>query len=86
MAKQSDRPGKDVQHMRFMKDENGNVMVSLKTLLKRWKEYFEKLMNEKNDREPRTKEAENSLKQLVFASVEKEVKNALRRMKKGWVR
>ena len=28
LARQRDRAGKDVQHVRFMKDENGNVMVS----------------------------------------------------------
>ena len=27
-------------------------------VLKRWKEYFEKLMNEENNRDPRTEEAE----------------------------
>ena len=42
--------GKDVQHMRVMKDENDNVMISLEAVLKRWKEYFEKMMNEENDR------------------------------------
>ena len=34
-ASQRDRAGKDVQHMRVMKDENGNVMVSSETVLKR---------------------------------------------------
>ena len=42
LARQRDRAGKDVQHMRVIKDENGNVMVNSKTVLKRWKEYFEK--------------------------------------------
>ena len=32
LARQRDRAGKDVLHMRVIKDENGNVM------LKRWKE------------------------------------------------
>ena len=40
------RAGKDVQHMRVIKDENGNVMVNSEAVLKRWKKYFEKLMNE----------------------------------------
>ena len=39
--------------MRVIKDENGNVMVNSEAVLKRWKEYFEKLMNEENDRDPR---------------------------------
>ena len=36
--------------MRVMKDGNDNVVVSLKVVLKRWKGYFEKLMNKENDR------------------------------------
>ena len=45
LARQRDRAGKDVQHVRVIKDENGNVMVNSEALLKKWKEYFEKLMN-----------------------------------------
>ena len=58
LAGQRDRAGKDVQHVRVIKDENGNVMANLEAVLKRWKEYFEKLMNEENNRDPRTEEAE----------------------------
>ena len=58
LTRQRDRVGKDVQHVRVIKDENGNVMVNLEAVLKRWKEYFEKLMNEENNRDPRTDEAE----------------------------
>ena len=80
LAGQRDRAGKDVQYMRVTKDENGNVMVNLEALLKRWKEYFEKLMNEKNNREPRTEEAEVVNEEVNCISRE-EVKNALRRKK-----
>ena len=55
LARQRNRAGKDVQHVRVIKDENGNVMVNSKAVLKRWKEYFEKLMNEENNRDPRTR-------------------------------
>ena len=58
LARQRNRAGKDVQHVRVIKDENGNVMVNSEAVLKRWKKYFEKLMNEENNREPRTEEAE----------------------------
>ena len=51
LAKQKDRAGKDVQHVRVIKDENSNVMVNSEAVLKRWKEYFEKLMNEENNRD-----------------------------------
>ena len=82
LARQRDRAGNDVQHVRVIKDENGNVMVNSETVLKRWKEYFEKLMNEENNREPRTGEAEVVNEEVNCVSRE-EVKNALRRMKKG---
>ena len=48
LARQRDRAGKDVQHVRIIKDENGNVMVNSEAVLKKWKEYFEKLMNKEN--------------------------------------
>ena len=81
LARQRDREGKDVQHVRIIKDKNGNVMVNSEAVLKRWKEYFEKLMNEENDREPRTKEPEVVNEEVNYVS--REVKNALRRIKKG---
>ena len=68
--------------MRVLKDEKGNVMVSSEAVLKRWKEYFEKLMKENNDREPRTEEAEVVNEEVNCVNGE-EVKNAMRRMKKG---
>ena len=52
LARQRDRAGKDVQHVRVIKDENGNVMINPEAVLKRWKEYFEKLMNEENKQRP----------------------------------
>ena len=82
LARQIDRAGKDIQHVRVIKDENGNVMVNSEVVLKRWKEYFEKLMNEENNREPRTEEPEVVNEEVICVGRE-EVKNALRRMKKG---
>ena len=57
-------------------------MVNSEAVLKTWKEYFEKLTNEENNREPRTEEAEVVNEEVNRVSRE-EVKNALRRMKKG---
>ena len=34
LARQRDRAGKDVQHVRIIKDENGNVMVNLEAVLR----------------------------------------------------
>ena len=55
LARQRDRAGKDTAREGYK--ENGNVMVSSEAVLKRWKEYFEKLMNKENDRDSRTEEA-----------------------------
>ena len=82
LARQRDRAGKDVQHVRVIKDEKGNVMVNSEAVLKKWKEYFKKLMNEENNRESRTEEAEVVNEEVNWVGRE-EVKNALRRMKKG---
>ena len=38
LARQRDRTGKDVQHVRATKDENGNVVVNSEAVVKRWKE------------------------------------------------
>ena len=77
LGRQRNRAGKDVQHVRVIKDENGNVMVNSELV-----EYFEKLMNEENNRDPRTGETEVVNEEVNCVSRE-EVKNALRRMKKG---
>ena len=55
-------------------------MVGLEAVLKRWKEYFEKLMNKENDRQPRTEEAEVVNEEVNCVSRE-EVKNALKKTK-----
>ena len=65
-----------------MKNEYSIVMESSEAVIKRWKEYFEKLMNEENDQEPRTEEAEVVAEEVNYVSREEE-KNALRRMRKS---
>ena len=37
LARQRDRAGKDVQHVRVIKDENANVMINSEAVLKRWR-------------------------------------------------
>ncbi|KAK3569964.1 hypothetical protein QTP86_007799 [Hemibagrus guttatus] len=53
LARQRDRDGKDVQHVRVIKDRDGRVLTSEESVQRRWKEYFEELMNEENEREKR---------------------------------
>ena len=56
-------------------------MVNSEAVLKKWKEYFEKLMNEENNRDPGTEEAELVNEEVNCVSRDK-VMNALRRIKK----
>ncbi|KAK3569551.1 hypothetical protein QTP86_034820 [Hemibagrus guttatus] len=82
LARQSDRDGKDVQQVRVIKDRDGRVLTSEECVQRRWKEYFEELMNEENEREKRV-EGENSVEQKVDKIRKDEVRKALKRMKSG---
>ncbi|KAK3530206.1 hypothetical protein QTP86_018062 [Hemibagrus guttatus] len=61
LARQRDRDGKDVQQVRVIKDRDGRVLTSEESVQRRWKEYFEELMNEENEREKRV-EGVNSVR------------------------
>ncbi|KAK3514203.1 hypothetical protein QTP70_009458 [Hemibagrus guttatus] len=82
LARQRDRDGKDVQQVRVIKDRDGRVLTSEESVQRRWKEYFEELMNEENEREKRV-EGVNSVEQKVDKIRKDEVRNALKRMKSG---
>ncbi|KAK3567064.1 hypothetical protein QTP86_009258 [Hemibagrus guttatus] len=82
LARQRDRDGKDVQQVRVIKDRDGRVLTSEESVQWRWKEYFEELMNEENEREKRV-EGVNSVEQKVDKIRKDEVRKALKRMKSG---
>ncbi|KAK3545312.1 hypothetical protein QTP70_003656 [Hemibagrus guttatus] len=82
LARQRDRHGKDVQQVRVFKDRDGRVLTSEESVQRRWKEYFEELMNEENEREKRV-EGVNSVEQKVDKIRKDEVRKALKRMKSG---
>ncbi|KAK3547746.1 hypothetical protein QTP86_028818, partial [Hemibagrus guttatus] len=82
LARQRDRDGKDVQQVRVIKDRDGRVLTSEESVQRRWKEYFEELMNEENEREKRVEEV-NSVEQKVDKIRKDEVRKALKRMKSG---
>ncbi|KAK3556613.1 hypothetical protein QTP70_010810 [Hemibagrus guttatus] len=82
LARQRDRHGKDVQQVRVIKDRDGRVLTSEESIQRRWKEYFEELMNEENEREKRV-EGVNSVEQKVDKIRKDEVRKALKRMKSG---
>ncbi|KAK3556364.1 hypothetical protein QTP70_007079 [Hemibagrus guttatus] len=82
LGRQRDRDGKDVQQVRVIKDRDGRVLTSEESVQRRWKEYFEELMNEENEREKRV-EGVNSVEQKVDKIRKDEVRKALKRMKSG---
>ncbi|KAK3510781.1 hypothetical protein QTP70_022488 [Hemibagrus guttatus] len=82
LARQRDRDGKDVQQVRVIKDGDGRVLTSEESVQRRWKEYFEELMNEENEREKRVEEV-NSVEQKVDKIRKDEVRKASKRMKSG---
>ncbi|KAK3547940.1 hypothetical protein QTP70_001327 [Hemibagrus guttatus] len=82
LARQRDQDGKDVQQVRVIKDRDGRVLTSEESVERRWKEYFEELMNEENEREKRV-EGLNSVEQKVDKIRKDEVRKALKRMKSG---
>ncbi|KAK3529612.1 hypothetical protein QTP70_032034, partial [Hemibagrus guttatus] len=82
LARQRDRDGKYVQQVRVIKDRDGRVLSSEESVQRRWKEYFEELMNEENEREKRV-EGVNSVEQKVDEIRKDEVRKALKRMKSG---
>ncbi|KAK3556927.1 hypothetical protein QTP70_022433, partial [Hemibagrus guttatus] len=82
LARQRDRDGKDVQQVRVIKGRDGRVLTSEESVQRRWKEYFEELMNEENEREKRV-EGVNSVEQKVDKIRKDEVRKALKRMKSG---
>ncbi|KAK3569684.1 hypothetical protein QTP86_002614 [Hemibagrus guttatus] len=58
------------------------VLTSEESVQRRWKEYFEELMNEENEREKRV-EGVNSVEQKVDKIRKDEVRKALKRMNSG---
>ncbi|KAK3549323.1 hypothetical protein QTP70_034546 [Hemibagrus guttatus] len=80
LARQRDRDEKDVQQVRVIKDRDGRVLTSEESVQRIWKEYFEELMNEENEREKRV-EGVNSVEQKVDKIRKDEVRKALKRMR-----
>lgn len=49
----------------MINDRNGNVLTNEGSVLQRWKEYFEELMNNENERERKTEEQSISLEEVL---------------------
>ncbi|XP_066958119.1 uncharacterized protein [Macrobrachium rosenbergii] len=81
VAKRRDRATKDLTHIKQIKDRNGRVLSREECVRARWKEHFEKLLNEENPR--RIKEEGNPRVRAVPDITREEVKRALDKMKNG---
>ena len=68
--------------MRVIKDVDGNVLINEECVRRRWKGYFEELMNVENDREVRLETAEMINQEVEEISMQ-EVRIAMKKMKKG---
>ncbi|MCJ8738183.1 hypothetical protein PDJAM_G00032490 [Pangasius djambal] len=82
LARQRDRDGKHVQQIKVIKDRDGRVLTSEESVKRTWKEYFEELMNEENEREKRVVGV-TSVEQKVDKIRKDEARKALKRMKSG---
>ena len=71
-----------MQKIRVIKDADGKPLISEGDILRRWQEYFEKLMNEDNDHEKRTDLASGTKREVPRVNME-EVRNAMKKMKNG---
>ncbi|KAK4294257.1 hypothetical protein Pmani_033112 [Petrolisthes manimaculis] len=76
LARQRDRAGRDVQHVKMIKDVDGNILTSEESVLRRWKEYFEQLMNIENVRERRLEEWNEEVQEISRDEVRKAMKKA----------
>ena len=50
LAKMRNKSTKDITHIRQIKDRDGKVLRKERDIIKRWKDYFEDLLNEENER------------------------------------
>ena len=79
LAKQRNKSTKDITHIKQIKDEDGRVLREENEILKRWKDYFEKLLNEENPRSSRGEGEPNN--EEVSEITRREVEMAMGKMK-----
>ena len=81
LAKMRNKSTKDMTHIRQIKDKDGNVLRKERDIIERWKEYFESLLNEENERFLRGDGHANY--EPVTEITRAEVRVALGKMKNG---
>ena len=82
IAKQRNRQSKDVQQVRVIKSNTGEILMEEEKVKQRWKEYFDDLLNQENPRERREMRTEKTKRDVEDISVEA-VRTGLRKVKKG---
>ena len=82
VTKQRDRQSKNVHQVRVIKSNNREILVEEANVKQKWKEYFQKLLNEENPKERRRIRTEKRGRDVANISVE-EIRNVLRKMEKG---
>ncbi|XP_013169614.1 PREDICTED: uncharacterized protein LOC106119245, partial [Papilio xuthus] len=82
IARERERSARDINHIKCIKDDEGKVLMDDDDIKQRWKEYFEKLMNEENIWSGVLEEVPVNIGMVKEISVE-EVKKAVQGMKNG---
>ena len=81
IAMQRNKNGQDVQQVKVVKSECGEVLVEERRVQQRWRECFEDLLNQENPRERREACVWKIMK--VEEITEEEVKTVFKKRKKG---
>ena len=82
MAKVRENNSKDIYQSKVIKDEEDRVLVEDLQILDRWREYYQKLMNEENPREGR-REQQAVVEDAITEITSAEIEMAIRNMKNG---
>ena len=81
LAQMRNKSTKDITHIKQIKDKDGNVLRKERDIIIRWKEYFEALLNEENERFLR---GDGHVNYGPVTEITKdEVRTSLRKMKNG---
>ena len=74
LAKQMKRERKDLENSKYIRDENGNILVDERHIMERWKRYFQLLLNEENEYEVEELERmEGPVEEIKIEEVERAV-------------
>ena len=82
MAKERERNSKDIYQSNVIKYQDERVLVEDLKILERWREYYQKLMNEHNQSEGRN-EQQAEVDGDITESTSADIEMALRNMKNG---